>query len=228
MLFKVTTVVFMTLSVVFASLYLVERSAVINQNPLDAQTKAQAATIEEVNKEELKKSNQTKEKKAVSESLKTVVLTKEVSSHPELTKEEIDLMLEIKNSMSRDYSRRLEREHPLLFERLQLDEAQKEELKLLIGERRLGLNLKPAEGASEEEKAAYQLKKDEILLIQSGCIRVCSRKNHHNISVGNMAPSLDSVWILTNRCSRSEGSMADLAWWSQHAVVTGEILLGLC
>ncbi|MCM8542321.1 MAG: hypothetical protein NE328_18775 [Lentisphaeraceae bacterium] len=217
MLFKVTTVVFMTLSVVFASLYLVERSAVINQNPLDAQTKAQAATIEEVNKEELKKSNQTKEKKAVSESLKTVVLTKEVSSHPELTKEEIDLMLEIKNSMSRDYSRRLEREHPLLFERLQLDEAQKEELKLLIGERRLGLNLKPAEGASEEEKAAYQLKKDEILgSIDNKIAEVLSEQTETYLNYREKSQQYQVVFDINKKLSTS-GEPLDIEQQDQLA-----------
>ena len=217
MLFKVTTVVFMTLSVVFASLYLVERSAVMNQHPLSAQAKAQDATIAEVKKEEVKKVNQTNEKKAVSESLKTVVLTQEVSSHPELTKEEIDLMLEIKNSMSRDYSRRLEREHPLLFERLQLDEAQKEDLKLLIGERRLGLNLKPAEGASDEEKAAYQLKKDEILgSIDNKIAEVLSEQTETYLNYREKSQQYQVVFDINKKLSTS-GEPLDIEQQDQLA-----------
>lgn len=161
MLFKVTTVVFMALTVVFATLYFTEKSVIIPEN--QSTLREQASKSSEQKSTGSSKPVKSEKKDSVDQKTKTVILTEQISSHPDLTKEEIDLMVEIKNSMSRDYSRRLEREHPLLFERLQLDEDQKNRLKLLIGERRLGLNLRPAEGAGEEEKAAYQLKKDEIL-----------------------------------------------------------------
>ncbi|MCM8528451.1 MAG: hypothetical protein NE327_18145 [Lentisphaeraceae bacterium] len=161
MIFKVTTVVFMALTVVFATLYFTEKSVIVPES--QSTVNEQVSKSSEQKSPESSKPVKSEKKDSVDQKTKTVILTEQISSHPDLTKEEIDLMVEIKNSMSRDYSRRLEREHPLLFERLQLDEDQKNRLKLLIGERRLGLNLRPAEGAGEDEKAAYQLKKDEIL-----------------------------------------------------------------
>lgn len=159
MLYKITSFVFMALFAIFASLYFVEKSS--GELPKESSLNVKAKEQSPIRIREAKAVEQKTDKLEVQ--TKTVVLTKEVSSHPGISREDFNLMVEVKNSMSRDYSRRLEREHPLLFERLQMDEAQKNEFKLLIGERRLGLNLRPLEDASEEAKEEYQLKKDEIL-----------------------------------------------------------------
>lgn len=159
MIYKVASGVFMASTVVFASLYFVEKSTTAQPVVVTAvETRNTSA-------KDLKVIEAPKETKAPEKNVKTktVILKQEVSSHPELSSHEIDLMLEIKNSMSRDYSRRLEREHPMLFERLQLDEEMKREFKLLVGERRLGLNMRAPEGLTEQEREEYYAKKEEIL-----------------------------------------------------------------
>ena len=159
MFYKVTSGLFMAATAVFASLYFVEKTT-------------PASTVVTSSTEHKRSSNNDKapelrndvaDKNRTITKTETVILKQVVSSHPDLSSHEIDLMLEIKNSMSRDYSRRLEREHPMLFERLQLDEEQKRDFKLLVGERRLGLNMRAPEGLTEEEREDYYAKKQEIL-----------------------------------------------------------------
>ena len=157
MFYKVTSFVFLAASVAFASLYFVEKSS----NSIPPNNNITSIEYKD------SKRNSTKQAVKVSPTgevkSKTVVVKREVSSHPNLSSHEIDLLLEVKDSMSRDYSRRLEREHPMLFERLNLDEESKKAFKLLVGERRLGLNMRSSSDMSEADKEEFSLKKEEIL-----------------------------------------------------------------
>jgi len=158
MLYKAASGVFMVTTTIFASLYFVEKSAQSQAIIIETTKNTKEKSTDNKNSRSLKQP----EKEVITKT-KTVVLKEKISSHPELSSHEIDLMLEIKNSMSRDHSRRLEREHPMLFQRLDLDDEMKKNFKLLVGERRLGLNMRAPEDFSEEEREEYYAKKEEIL-----------------------------------------------------------------
>jgi hypothetical protein len=155
MLFKIGTFSFMATSVVFAGLYFTEKA----DEPVVIRE-----TVE-VKSTSVETSAPIVEEKIVYRTDKagTRVVVKEVSSHPELSKVELDMMVKVVDKMKVNYSRNLKREHPLLFERINLDEENEKKFMKLIGERRMALYMRLDKDATEEEKEAHNAFKEEAL-----------------------------------------------------------------
>jgi hypothetical protein len=160
-MFKFSTLIFMVTTVVFAGLYFTEK---------EYKPKTFVETREVVKVVKVKQAMTSYEKEKLSspelkrESPINRVIIKEISSHPELSKFEIDMMSRTYKEMTKKWSGRSKRSHPLLYEKLSLDEETEKKFLSLIGERRMNLYMSsPDKDASEEEKEEHQAYKEDTL-----------------------------------------------------------------
>ncbi|NQZ58493.1 MAG: hypothetical protein HRT88_13625, partial [Lentisphaeraceae bacterium] len=142
MLFKITTFVFMATTVAFATLFFTQQDSIQTSSLSKA-----AQTTQPSDRNKHNKSPKTDTKSLNRRIFKRTAITK--SSHPQLSIEEIDAILEARDLLSQSYSKNLKNEHPLLFERLELDEEQKKTFTQLIGERRMFLYLRKNKNMNE-------------------------------------------------------------------------------
>ena len=214
MLYKLSSALFMITTVVFAGLYFAEKQNETSTLPIDAQ-------VEKNNPKVVTKTG-TKtvvEKVIVEKEKDPKVVFKRISSHPELTEGEIDMMLEIRDSMRRDYSRNLRREHPLMFERLELDEETEGDFLLLVGERRMALNMRADRDMSDEEREEYNARRDEILEVIDGKIAdLVGPKFDSYVNYRERSQQYQSVASLNSRLKEA-GTVLDVDQQDQLAQV---------
>jgi len=140
MLYKFGTFTFMATTAAFATLYFNNESESLSSPPPEVNIvstktpKLQSTESQTISPVKVKAPKE-----------HTVIRRKDVviSSHPELSEAEIDLMLELRDSQISNNSRHVKREHPFLFERLDLDEEGEKGMQMLIGERRMLLRMRP-------------------------------------------------------------------------------------
>ena len=160
-MFKFSTIIFMVTTVVFAALYFTEKGYK-PKNFIETREVVKVVKFKQAmasHEKEKLSASELKEESPVNRGI-----IKKISSHPELSTFEIDMMARMYKEMTKKMSARVKGSHPLLYKKLRLDEDTEKKFLILISERRLNLFMSsPDKDASEEEKEEQQAYKEDIL-----------------------------------------------------------------
>jgi hypothetical protein len=158
-MFKLTTIFFMVLSAVFAGLFFTESE---NKEEKIVYVEVDAKKSLQKPQEKSQRSTSKNSNTVASSPVKTRIVFKEVNSFENVSKEEAELLLTIRDYHRQDEGRDFKEDNSILFKRLNLDQQTEAAFLEIMADKRLANEIRPQKWMTDEEKEIAKEKRQEI------------------------------------------------------------------